>query len=159
MIKQTISKDISSFSLEIPYRNTKLILTESDTKPLKVEIELKLNKKFEFNISFEDGIERILKFFGKQDIQIGDTEFDKKYLIQSNDQVLIKKILNYGDFKNKFEKLNIYLISLDYDKKIDMHKMMTVKDRNTVSKEIMIGLVEMEFILIDFLIKEKILNE
>ena len=95
-IKQTISKDINSFRLEIPYRNHILVLTETDTKPLKFETEFKLNRNFEFNISWEDIMEHILKLFGKQDIKVGDKEFDKKYLIQSNDSELASKLLNSG---------------------------------------------------------------
>ena len=151
-IKQTISKDINSFRLEIPYKNHNIILTETDTKPLKFETELMLNRKFEFNISWEDSIERILKFFGKQDIKIGDKEFDKKYLIQSNEPRLITNILNYREISKKLLKHNIYLLTLEYDKKDEGHKLMTIKDRNTKKKEIMIELINLEFSIIDFFI-------
>ena len=157
-IKQTISKDINSFRLEIPYKNHNIILTETDTKPLKFETELKLNRKFEFNISWEDSIERVLKIFGKQDIKVGDKEFDKKYLIQSNEPGLITNILNYREISKMLLKHNIYLLTLEYDKKDEGHKLMTIKDRNTKKKEIMIELINLKFSIIDFFIDNNIIR-
>ena len=157
-IKQTISKDINSFQLEIPYKNHILVLTETDTKPLKFETEFKLNQEFRFNISWEDGLERILKLFGKQDIEIGDKEFDKKYLIQSNDPELVSKLLTSEQIKQAMLKHNIYLLNLEYSRKNKSHKLMTVKDRNTQKIDIMIELIKFEFSIIDFFIDEKILR-
>ena len=156
-IRKTISGDINSFQLEIPYKDHNLQLTETDTKPLKVEIDFKLIRNLEFNISWEDNIERILKLFGKQDIKIGDKEFDKKYLIQSNDSELITKMLNFKKLNKTLLKHNIYLLALEYNDKKEIHKLLTVKDRNTKSKEIMIALINFEFILIDFFINENLL--
>jgi len=153
-IKQTISKDINSFKLEIPYKNHKLILTETDTKPLKFEIEFKLNQKFEFNISWEDTVEKVLKRFGKQDIKIGNTDFDKKYLIQSNNPDLILRLLNYEQVKQSIIKHNIYLINLVYSEKDEFHKLLTVKDRNTKELGVMLDLIKIEFSIIDFFITE-----
>lgn len=155
-IKQTISKDINSLQLEIPYKNYIIVLTETDTKPLKFETELKLNRKFEFNISWENIVERILKLFGKQDIKVGDKEFDKKYLIQSNEPKLIKKILNYKGMSKILLKHNLYLLSLEYDKKNERHKLMAVKDRNTKKKETMIELINVKFSIIDFFINNNL---
>ena len=154
IIKQTISKDINSFILEIPYKNHILVLTESDTKPLKFETEFKLNRKFEFNISWEDSVERILKLFGKQDLKVNDKEFDKKYLIQSNDPELILKFLNYAQIKQTILRHNIYIINFEYSAKNELHSLLTVKDRNTDKLEILIELVEFEFAIIDFFINE-----
>lgn len=157
-IKQTISKDINSFQLEIPYKNHKIILTETDTKPLKFEMKLKLNRKFEFNISWEDSIERIMKIFGKQDIIIGNNEFDKKYIIQSNEPELITHLLNYREVSKILLKHNIYLLTMEYDKKYEEHKFMTVKDRNTKGKEVMIELINLEFRIIDFFINNNLMS-
>ena len=149
-IKQTISKDINSFRLEIPYKDHLLVLTETDTKPLKFETNIKLNREFEFNISLEDSMDRILKLFGKQDIQIGDEEFDKTYLIQSNNPEFITTLLRFGQIKRAILKHHIYLLSLEYSKKSKCHKLMTVKDRNTKKMEVLIELLELEFAIIDF---------
>jgi len=148
-IKQTISKDLISFILEIPYKNQKLILTETDSKALKSEINLELKEKFEFNISWEGGIEKIMKFFGSQDIKIGVVEFDKKYLIQSNNSERTIEILI--NLKDLILELNIYLINLQHENSKD-HKIIITKDRNTQSLKEMLGFIELNFKLIDNLI-------
>ena len=157
-VKQTVSKDINSFRLEIPYKNHNIVLTETDVKPLKLETEFKLNRNFEFNISWEDNLERVLIFFGKQDIKINDKEFDKKYLIQSNDSKLITDFLNYEQLKQTILSHNIYLMNLEYSKKNELHSLMIVKDRNTDKLESLIELVALEFAIIDFFIDKKIVR-
>jgi hypothetical protein len=154
-IKQTVSKDINSFQLEIPHNKYSLVLTESDTKPLKFEAELKLNLNVEFKISWEDSMERILKLFGKQDIKIGDNKFDRKYLIQSNNPDFVSRLLNTGQIKQTMLKHNIYLLNLEYSQKNKTHKLLTVKDRNTNDPEVLKELIEFEFTIIDFLTHKK----
>ena len=157
-IHQTINKDINSFILEIPYKDYVLILTETDTKPLKFETEIKLIEKFEFNISWENGIEKILKLFRKKDINVNDKEFDKKYLIQSNKPELIIRVLNTGQIKQSVLRNNIYLMNLQYSKKNKIYKLMIVKDRNTKKIELMNDLIKLVFSLIDFFINENLIK-
>jgi len=158
IIKQTVSKDVTSFKLEIPYKNYNLVLTESDTKPLKFATELKLNRKFEFRISLEDSFDRIMKLFGKQDIQIEDKEFDKKYFIQSKDPGLILKLLTSGQIKQIILKHNIYLLNLEYSRKNETHQLLTYKDRNTNDQETLMELIQFEFSIIDFFENKKIIR-
>ena len=137
---------MTSFVLEIPYKDQIIILTETDTKPLKSEISLNLKERFELNISWEDGIERIMKFFGNQDIEIGFSEFDEKYLIQSNNSEKTVGILT--NLKDLILKLNIYLISLRQENSQN-HKLIITKDRNTIELIEMIDFIELNFKLID----------
>jgi len=148
-IKQTVSKDLTSFILEIPYKNQRIILTETDTKPLKSEINLNLKENFEFSISWEGGIEKIMKIFGSQDIKIGFSEFDKKYLIQSNNSKRTTEILT--KLKDLILKLNIYIINLQQEKS-ENQKVIITKDRNTTSLKEMIDFIELNFNLIDKLV-------
>ena len=54
-----------------------------------------LNKEnFYFNFYRENVFSSVGKLFGLQDIIIGDDYFDKKFIIQSNNEDEIKKILN-----------------------------------------------------------------
>jgi len=145
-IKQTVSRDISTFILEIPYKNHTIVLSESDTKPLKSEIDLDLKEKFEFSISWEGSIEKLMKIFGSQDIQIGSQEFDNKYLIQSNNTQQTRVVLM--DLKDLILKLNIYIINL-YHEKSSKHKLLITKDRNSKTVAEIIGLIELNCRLID----------
>ena len=151
-IKQTISRDISTLILEIPYKNQKLVLSESDTRPLKSEINIDLKTKFELSISWEGGIEKIMKIFGSQDIQIGNQKFDKKYLIQSNNSSQTISILR--GLKDLILKLNIYIINL-HQEKSGQHKLLITKDRNSNTADEIIGLIDLNFRIIDFLYPKK----
>ena len=156
-IIKTVSNDLNRFVLELTYKNQKIILTEGDAKPLKFEISLKLNTKFEFALSLEDVFERVFKIFGKQDIIIENKEFDEKYIVQSNNKELIKRLLKKGNILKELMKHNIYIMNLDYFDKSDTYKLMTVKDRNTKDKNIIIELIELQFRIIDFFIEERLL--
>jgi hypothetical protein len=151
-IKQTISRDISTLILEIPYKNQMVILTESDTRPLRSEINMDLKTKYELSLSWEGGVEKIMKIFGSQDIQIGNQEFDKKYLIQSNNSSQTISILR--DLKDLILKLNIYIMNLHYEKS-GQHKLLITKDRNSNTIDEIIGLIELNFRLVDFLFPKK----
>lgn len=47
-----------------------------------INCELEAKCDYEFIISYQDRIEKLLNFFEQQDIQVEDKEFDKKHLIQ-----------------------------------------------------------------------------
>lgn len=70
-----------------------------------------LNKDdFQFKITREGFFEGIRKFFGAQDIQIGDPFFDDNFLIQSNNETKIKNLLNHQELKALIHKQpHIYL--------------------------------------------------
>ncbi len=157
-IKQTINKDLVSFRLEIPYKNHFIILTETDTKPLKLETELKLNRRFNFNISWEGVVERVMKIFGTQDITIGDKEFDRKYLIQSDNPELLSQFLNFEQIKQSILKSNLYLLDLNYSEEDEYHKLLIVKDRNTRRMKEMNDLIKFEFSIIDFFIRKNLIR-
>ena len=72
-------------TLVIYYKSHKLLLKESDTKPLKDEILINLTTLFKFNIQLRDWTDWIYSFFGKKLLQTNDVEFVKKYSIQTND--------------------------------------------------------------------------
>jgi len=116
-IKQTVSRDLESLVLKIPYKKYLIKFTESDTHPLKITCKLNANYKFDFFISYEDTLEKLLKLIGNQDIQIGDELFDEKYLIQGEQTDLIKKILENGAIKTILLSKNVFSYNCIYDNK------------------------------------------
>jgi len=89
-INRTVDNAYSRVEMRIPFYDSEIIFRESDTRPLKIEFDLKYDLGFTLFVSPEDIIERILKHFRKKELQIGDTEFDKSYLIDSsNDQIAL----------------------------------------------------------------------
>jgi hypothetical protein len=158
-IKQTVSKDINIFNLTLQYSNQRILLTESDTKPLSFETELLLNSAFEFNIYWNDFFEKISKVFSKLKSSSGNVLFDKKYAFTTSDFVLFKGLLNYKNIDQKILKHNFYSVILSRIEKSEKYKLHIVKDRNTTKLKEIIELIEFHISVIDFFINKKLILE
>jgi hypothetical protein len=157
-IKRTRNDNLITLLLNVPYNDHVIILTESDTKPLKFEVEFQLNTEFEFVLGPEDSIERILKIFGKQDVIIGNAEFDKKYLLQSSNPELVKRVLHPISINQGILKHKLSSISLQNQKKTGMSKLLLVKDRNTKSREVISNIIQLMIAIIDSMDKNQIIK-
>jgi len=115
-VKQTVSRDLTSFNLIVNIENGQLEFIESDTHPLKVVSIINSDKQVEFAISQEDFVDRFLKVFGLKDIAISYPEFDKKYLVKGCNESIINKILNGESIIPLILKTNIFSISCERDK-------------------------------------------
>ncbi len=136
-ILHTVSQDLQKFNLKIPFNDTVIEFAESDTHPLKISCGLKSEKEVCFSISIEDAIEKVLKFFGQQDIQINDPVFDEKYLIKGSDVELTKEILNYKNVKSLILKTNVFSVVCKYNKKDEKLEIHCMAGRSVNSKEYM----------------------
>lgn len=140
-------------SVEIVYKKHKIIFdtythfivvgASSATKNYtRVQLEFAMNDDFKFTIYPQEFIDAFGKFFGAQDITIGDAEFDKAFIIKSNNQTKtqllfsdnsindllllqndfrLQIIENEGFFEEKIQqgKSMLYYISEDRIKKIE----------------------------------------
>ncbi len=68
-----------------------------------------------FKIYREGFFSDIGKFFGMQDIEIGDPRFDDNYIIQSNNQNKIRKLLKEPKLKMLFEMVPKIHVSIKKD--------------------------------------------
>ena len=148
-VKQTVSKDLETLFLKIPYQNYWIEFTESDTQPLKINCKLNVNCKFDFFISYEDTIEKLLKIFGSQDIQVGDDVFDKKYLIQGETPDSIKKILMKDRIKTILLSNNVFSYNCNYDKKNETAQLTSLVSRTVNSKLELAELFELFCLTLD----------
>lgn len=153
----TKSFDGATLKLEIPYKNYLVVLIETDTMPLKAEVQLTLRKEFEFNINLEDWTDRIAFLLGKKDVITGENEFDKKYRIKSNDEKNVLQLL-YRKVTNLVLENEIYALNLKKEKKTNISKLLIVKDRNTKEKSKLNDLIVLSFTLIDNLINQGLLT-
>jgi hypothetical protein len=110
-VKQTVSGDLTSFSLIVQVENAELEFIESDTHPLKVVCVINSNKQVEFTITQEDFIDRFLRVFGLRDIAISQQDFAKKYLVKGFDENIVKNILNGESIIHLILKTNVFSIS------------------------------------------------
>lgn len=149
----TISGDVATLTLEIQYKNYKLVLKETDTKPLKIEVNFNLANKYEFNIYLRDWTEKISSYIGIKSTKTGEKEFDSKYGIQSKESELTVKLLNDNHIIEKILENDLSSLILNYDETTKTHKLLTVKDRNTKGIKALTDLLDLEFRIIDSFIK------
>ncbi len=148
-IKKTIAGDLEKLILKLPCKKHTIQFTESDTHPLKITTELEAELPFEFMISYEDTLEKLLKFFGKQDIQVGDEEFDSKYLIQGKNTNIVKQILSGNNVKTILLKNNVFSFGCNYNKKNNTLILTSLVSRTVNSKKDLSELYKLFCLTID----------
>lgn len=82
------------------YTSGKASLSKTFTR---VVIPYKSYDDFQFNIYEDELIFKIAKIFGFQDVKIGKEEFDKKYIIKTNNEQKLKNIFNSTTLHKKIE--------------------------------------------------------
>jgi hypothetical protein len=81
---------------------------EEDEKPLtSFSAELSDQTSFRFSIQKQGLKHEIGKLFGMQDVIVGQPEFDKRFLIQTNDEEKVKKIFSNEDVSAKLLELPV----------------------------------------------------
>ena len=157
-IIHTKSNDLNSFHLDFEYNSIKIMMVETDIKPLKFEIELNLKQPFEFNISWEDNVDKLLKFLGKNEVEIGNKEFDSKYLIKATDKTLTQNILNKAGLISQILKTNTYIINCSYNTLKESTEILTVANRNVKSIEELLEFVKVQFLFIESFIDNDLIK-
>jgi hypothetical protein len=71
-----------------------------DTEFTRVRLEFRAPDNLRFRLTKQGFIDIIGKFFGCQDIEIGDKKFDQRFMIKGNDEVKIHLIFSNNDIKN-----------------------------------------------------------
>lgn len=147
-IKHTSSNVLEILSIDIPYKSYTIKLSESDIHPLKFEIEFQSQLNYELIIGCEDFFDRLLKHFGKKEIEIGDEQFDKRFTINSSNSELTKQILS-KEIVDVILKHDIYSLSYTTDKKSQSSLLLTVISRNATTHSEIEKLVLFQMMLID----------
>lgn len=131
--------DIQSFELKIPFlKDNEIIIHTSEYHPLR--ISFLFHKEFDFNFMIypEGIIEKISKFFGAKEVEIGIEEFDHKFILKSNNE---ENFLSFLD-----ERIRLFLLETKFtslllrDKEnLDFEFVLTI---NEESKEEMLHLID-----------------
>jgi hypothetical protein len=95
-----------------------------------------------------------MKKFGKAEIELGWEEFDKHYLINSNQSELVRKIIT-KEIQKTLLKHDVYSLSYQTDLPKKTAELMSVIQRRAGGKEMIFELVEMYKVLIDNLEKAR----
>ena len=156
-INHNSGNELEIHTILIPYKNWNIIISISDSRPLKIRISFLSIQDFELMLSWEDFIERIITKFSKSKIELGWQEFDKRYLIKSNRSDLVKKIIT-KEIQKKLIKHNIYSISYKTDLKTGMAELISFIQKEAGNKEKMIEIIELYKTLVDNLEKIRIIK-
>jgi hypothetical protein len=156
-IKHDSGNVLEIHNISIPHKKWHINISVSDSRPLKLNISFSSNLDFELILSWEDFIERIIKKFGKPEIELGWKEFDKHYLIRSNRSDLVKQILT-TEIQKTLLKHNVYSISYQTDSVARTAELISVIQRDAGNKEMILEIIETYKILIDNLEKTRIIK-
>ncbi len=156
-VSHNSGNELEMLSLAIPYKHWVIKLSESDTKPLKFEIDFTCLLDYELVLGPEDSIDKLLKKFGKKEIEIGNTAFDSQYLIDSKDhhnttQIFTAEIVEY------LLKHNVYSISYSTNLKKRTSHLISVVNRVTADRNSMDDLIHLYMKIIDRLEVLKIVD-
>jgi len=156
-IKHNSGYELEIHNISIPYKKWNINISVSDSKPLKFQISFSSSQDFELIMSWEDFIERILKKFGKPEIELGWKEFDKRYLIKSNRSDLVKKTIT-KEIQKLLLKHNVYSLIYTTNSEKLTSELISVIQRRAGNKELIIELINMYKLLIDNLEKSRIIK-
>ena len=91
----TNESGLFKFEMKIPFSNGQISFLTTEFKPLKISYLFDKFNPNEFIIYPEDFTDRIGKLFGLKEIETGDTEFDRKFIIKSNNEIFLRAILSF----------------------------------------------------------------
>lgn len=134
--------------LTIPHKNYVIKLSESDTRPLKFEIDFDSILDYELVLSWEDGFDKFLKCFGITDIKIGNEKFDNRYLIKSKDS---GKTINFftSEIITSLLRHDVYSVSYQTNRKNKKAKLLSTISRTITDKSAIVELIDLHRIMID----------
>lgn len=80
--------------LTIPHYDSNIVFFTGEAAQMRIYYDFKKDIRFNFLIYKEDYLDKIGKRFNLiNEIEINDSEFDKVFIIKSNDESLVKKVL------------------------------------------------------------------
>lgn len=148
IISHNSGNELEILKIYIPYRNWEIKLSESDTRPLKFESSFVSGTDYELIIGYEDSIEKLLKRLGKKEVELGNENFDNKYLIKSHDLEMTKKLITQ-DIIDNFIKFNIYSLAYTTDLKNRTSNLISVISRTIDDKLTIEDLIRLHMRIID----------
>ena len=156
-IKYNSGHELEIHNISIPYKKWDIRISVSDSRPLKFQISFSSSQNFELILSWEGFIERIIKKFSKPEIELGWKEFDKHYLIKSNRSDLVKRTIT-KEIQKTLLRHNVNSISYQTDSKTRTAELISVIQRRSGNKEMIVELIGMYKLLIDNLEKLRIIK-
>lgn len=144
------SISLQKFEMKIIYKESQILISESDTKPLKFEFEFFSEVNYNLEVLLSDFLSKLCNKIFNKSLKIKH-KYQNKYLVKSNNFNKTSEILSAEVFESIYKhKVNSILIS--YDKKKRIGKLITITNRNTLEEETLSSLIELHFKIIDSII-------
>jgi len=129
-----INNKIRRFELHIPLAGSNMIFRTSENHHFKVDYKFKHILDFEMQIYPEDFFEKISKLLGMKEVEIGNSDFDNKYIIKSTEPEYTKELLD-NTIQSYMVKFNIYSFQLTTDSESNLMIMPYIKEQETQELE------------------------
>lgn len=156
-IRHNSGNELEIHNVFIPYKKWIIKISVSDSRPLKFYIAFSSSQEFELTVSWEDFIEKIIKKFSKPEIEVGWKEFDKRYLIKSNWPDQVRRVLT-KEIQSTLLKYNVYSLSYQPNPNENTAELISVIQRKSDEKAMILELISMYKTLIDNLEGSKIIK-
>jgi hypothetical protein len=139
---KTKSKEFEKLQLTFDYQEASVLFIETDTKPLRVEIEIfNAKQKAWFELTRTDFIDKAMSFFARDKVETNTKEFNQTYLLKSNHEDFVKTIFDDTKIQTLILEEKIMMIS-GYVKQSSFHVEMVVnREVNQLDKLNRIGLL------------------
>ncbi len=139
---RTKSNVFEKLHLVFDYKGAAICFTETDTKPLRVHIEIPHFKyELEFILTKSDFIDKALSLFTRNYIKTNSKEFNQSYLLKSKNDDLVKTIFAEPKIQKLILEEKIMMVSC-FVKQSSIHIEMVVnRDVNQLDKLNKIGLL------------------
>jgi hypothetical protein len=139
---KTKSREFEKLQLVFVFKGVKVLFSETDTKPLRVDIEIpnsKYNSKF--LLSTSDFIDKAFSFFERNKIKTNSDKFNQTYLLKSKNDEFVKSIFNEKKIQTIILEEKIMMIS-GFQKPRSFHIEMVInRDMNQLDKLNNIGIL------------------
>lgn len=98
---------------------------ESGIETTRIKSTLPTAEGYSFDMHHQGLLEEIGKFFGMQDVEVGDPEFDKNVIVKTNDEEQTRQLLEKGGLKHALSDLHDFSFSLSQhsDSDTSMHEL------------------------------------
>jgi hypothetical protein len=111
VIHDPVSHSYMRFELKLALDGEILLFTTSENRHFKLECELSHALDFKLEIYKEDIFEKISKFFGMQDIDLGNSDIDHQYIIKSDNPGFARHFLDHEiqEFLLQFDLYSLHV--------------------------------------------------
>ncbi len=156
-ISHNSGNELEALKLLIPYKKYEIVMSESDTRPLKFEIDFESNSNYELVLSWEDSMDKLMKRMGLNEVEIGNKTFDDKYFIKSKDAEITSKLLS-AEIIEIILRYNVYSLAVTAERKRQKSSLISVISRTVENKDTINELIKLHMLIIDKCLELFIVN-